>query len=58
MKSSEATQEMIMRFAEQRAIGWTEQGLVPDSIIRGGIRGCCGHGWPSCARMTSPTWPT
>jgi len=27
-----------MRYAQQQAIGWTEQGLVPDSIIRGGIR--------------------
>jgi cyclopropane-fatty-acyl-phospholipid synthase len=38
MRPSKVNQEMIMRYAAQRAIGWTEQGLVPDSIIRGGIR--------------------
>jgi cyclopropane-fatty-acyl-phospholipid synthase len=27
-----------MSFATQRAIGWTEQGLVPDVVIRTGIR--------------------
>ena len=27
-----------MSFATRQAINWTEQGLVPDSVIRGGIR--------------------
>jgi len=27
-----------MNYATQQAISWTEQGLVPDSVIRGGIR--------------------
>src|SRR6476469_2508301 len=27
-----------MSFAIRRAINWTEQGFVPDSVIRGGIR--------------------
>ena len=30
--------EKSMSFTARQAIGWTEQGLVPDSIIRGGIR--------------------
>jgi cyclopropane-fatty-acyl-phospholipid synthase len=31
-------QEDIMSFAARRAIDWTEQGLVPDGIIRGAIK--------------------
>jgi cyclopropane-fatty-acyl-phospholipid synthase len=27
-----------MSYTAQRAIGWTEQGLVPDVVIRGAIR--------------------
>ncbi len=27
-----------MQFAARQAISWTEQGLVPDSIIRGASR--------------------
>ena len=27
-----------MSYATRQAINWTEQGLVPDSVIRGGIR--------------------
>jgi cyclopropane-fatty-acyl-phospholipid synthase len=38
MSPNKVNREMIMRYAQQQAIGWTEQGLVPDSIIRGGIR--------------------
>jgi cyclopropane-fatty-acyl-phospholipid synthase len=31
-------QEKTMTFAARQAINWTEQGLVPDAIIRGAIR--------------------
>ena len=34
----DVARENMMSFAARQAIDWTEQGLVPDSIIRGAIR--------------------
>ena len=36
--SDDVPQEKTMTFAARQAINWTEQGLVPDAIIRGAIR--------------------
>jgi len=32
------------------AINWTEQGLVPDAVIRAGIAACASSGWPKSMR--------
>ena len=69
---SRAQEARVMSQAARLAIDWVEQGLVPDAVVRGGIRRLCEQRLreidagdcegaarpprPSCGRWMPPSW--